>query len=98
MRYLFVVGLAAAISAGCWSMQEIVMGNDTGANTDTDGDADTDADTDGDTDTDTGPDCTLGEIGGYVTIETQSDIASLAGYTSIAGGLVVHCPSCTDLS
>ena len=66
MRYFIIVGLAAAILAGCWSMQEIVMGNDTGADTDTDGDtdsdgdvdtdADGDSDTDGDTDTDTDSD------------------------------------------
>jgi hypothetical protein len=53
MRYFIVVGLAAAISSGCWSMQEIVFGNDTGADTDTDTDSDSDVDTDADSDTGT---------------------------------------------
>ena len=36
MRYLVVVGLAAVISAGCWTQQEIVIGNDAGADIDGD--------------------------------------------------------------
>ena len=52
MRYFIVVGLAAAISAGCWSQQEVIsnVDNDAGANTDTDTDADTDTDSDSDSD------------------------------------------------
>ena len=49
----------------------------------------------GDTDTN----CALG--GTYnsdFTIGTQSDVATLAGYTSISGSLHINCNSCTDLS
>ena len=69
---LLLVVLVAC--AGCWSMQEIVMENDTGADTDTDIDTDTDTDTDADTDTDTGTDtdCPLGEYSGDFMINIQS--------------------------
>ena len=89
MRWFVFVGLAAAVSAGCWSMQEIVVGNAT----------DTDTDSDTNTDTDTDPvECNLGEHIGDFTIGTQSDVATLAGYTSISGNLHIYCPSCTDLN
>ncbi len=62
-------------------------------------DTDTDTDTDSDTDTDTDPiECNLGEYSGSLSIETQSDVATLAGYTSISGDLDIECHSCTDLS
>ena len=48
---------------------------------------------------DAGPvECNLGEYSGDFTIGTQSEVATLAGYTSISGGLEINCPSCTDLS
>ena len=48
---------------------------------------------------DTGPvECSLGEYSGDFHIETQSDAAALAGYTSISGELWIECPPCTDLS
>ena len=62
---------------------------------------DSDNDGDTDTDTDTGPaECTmdLGEYDGHFAIRSQSDIATLAGYTSISGELVISCPACRDLS
>jgi len=65
---------------------------------DADADTDTDTNTDTDTDSDTGPDCTQGEYSGDFEITTQSDVATLAGYTSISGELNIDCPSCTDLS
>ena len=82
-----VVGLAVAISAGCWSQQEIIrnMENDAGGDTDTDSDSDI-------------ADCAQGEYSGAFTIDMQSDVAVLAGYTSISGNLRIDCPSCTDLS
>ena len=103
-----LLGLApavtAAIFAGCWSQQEVVpkLENDTGASsdsdTDTDTDTDTDSDTDIDTDMDTGPiECNMGEYNGDITIITQSDVATLAGYTEITGDLEIKCHSCTDL-
>ena len=52
--------------------------------------------TDGGTDTDTS--CPEGEYSGDFTIGTQSDVATLAGYTSISGDLEIECLSCTDLS
>ncbi len=99
-----LLGLVVLVAvAGCWSMQEIVMGNDTGADTDTDADTDSDGDvdTDTDSDTDTGPnECTqdLGEYTGNFEINTQSDVATLAGYTSLSGNLTIDCPLCADLS
>ena len=52
-----------------------------------------------DTDTDTGPiECNLDTYNGNLIINTQSDVATLAGYTSILGNLSIYCPSCTDLS
>ena len=42
--------------------------------------------------------CTQGEYTGNFKITTQSDVATLAGYTSISGGLEIRCLSCTDLS
>ena len=61
---------------------------------------DDDDDSDGgtDTDTDTGPDCTQGEYSGDFEITEQSDVAILAGYTSISGHIETHCSSCEDLS
>ena len=108
MRYFIIVGLAATISAGCWSQQEIVVGNDTSADTDTDADSDSDTDTDADTDSDSDADtdtntdtgtieCNLGTYGGVFEITTQTDVATLAGYTSISGSLTIDCPSCNDL-
>ena len=59
----------------------------------------TDTDTDSDSDTDTGPvECDLGEYSGDFTISTQSDVATIAGYTSIWGELWIHCPLCSDVS
>ncbi len=60
MRFVIIIGLVAAISAGCWSQQEIVwnIGDDTGTDTDTDSDSDGDVDADADGDSDT--DCTNG--------------------------------------
>jgi hypothetical protein len=63
-----------------------------------DGDAGPDTDTDSDTDTDTGPNCIKGEYTGDINIETQSDVATFAGYTSVSGYLRIFCPSCIDLS
>lgn len=46
---------------------------------------------------DAGPvECNLGEYSGDFEIETQSDIAAIAGYTSISGTLTINCSSCTD--
>ena len=57
------------------------------------------SDGDTDTDTDTGPvECDLGEYSGHFEILEQSDVATLAGYTSISGNLDIRCTSCTDLS
>ena len=48
---------------------------------------------------DAGPvECNSGAYGGGFEIETQSDVATLAEYTSISGDLTIHCASCTDLS
>ena len=52
--------------------------------------------TDGGTDVDT--ECPQGEYSGDFEIATQSDVAFLAGYTSISGELLIECPSCNDLS
>jgi len=50
-------------------------------------------------DTDTGPvECNLGEYSDYFDIEDQSDVATLAGYTSLSGTLEIECETCTDLS
>ena len=98
MRYLLLTALATVlICGGCsdGSSGDLDAGT---SDTDTDTDTDTDVDTDTDTDTDTGPDCTLGEYSGHLVIETQSDVATLAGYTSISEWLYIFCPSCTDLS
>ncbi len=62
------------------------------------GDAGPDTDSDSDSDSDTDIDCTQGAYSGDLTVETQSDIATLAGYTSISGDLYINCPLCTDLS
>ncbi len=48
-----VLVMAAAIFAGCWTMQEIITGDDTGADSDSDSDTDGDVDTDADGDSDT---------------------------------------------
>ncbi len=48
---------------------------------------------------DAGPvECNLGEYSSSFEIETQSDVATLAGYTSISGTLTIQCPSCTNLN
>ena len=45
----YQTGLVVLVAcAGCWSMQEIIIGNDTGADTDIDGDTDSDGDVDTD--------------------------------------------------
>ena len=60
-RLLLGMVVLAAV-AGCWSMQELVIGNNTGADSDadsgsdSDGDVDTDADGDSDTDSDSDTD------------------------------------------
>ena len=48
---------------------------------------------------DAGPDtdCAQGEYSGSFSIHKQSNVATLAGYTSISGDLTIFCPSCTDL-
>jgi hypothetical protein len=58
----------------------------------------TDSDTDSDTDTDTDTACPQGEYSGHFEINTQSDVAILAGYTFISGDLIIECPGCIDLS
>ncbi len=42
--------------------------------------------------------CNLGEYSGDFTINSKSDVAALAGYTSISRNLTIECPSCTDLN
>ncbi len=91
MRYLLLMALATVMV--CGGCGDDPSGAADGGTTDTD--TDTDSDTDTDTDTDT--DCTQGEYSGDFTITTQSDVATIAGYTSISGSLVIECPSCTDL-
>ena len=60
---------------------------------------DSDSDSDSDSDTDTGPvECNLGEYSGDFEILKYSDVATLAGYTSISGNLTIECNSCTELS
>ncbi len=95
MRYLILMAVATAlVCGGCSHVLSIKDGG-----TDSDTDTDTDTDTDADTDTDTGPiECNLGEYSGNFTIDDQSDVAFLAGYTSISGRLRIICDSCTDLS
>ena len=58
MRCVVLVLAAGAFCAGCWTVQEIIVGNDAGSDTDADSDTDTDtdADTDGDSDTDSDTD------------------------------------------
>ncbi len=51
-------------------------------------------DTDGDSDSY----CTQGEYSGDLEITEQSDVAALAGHTSISGTLTISCYSCTDLN
>ena len=72
----------------------VVAGCSDGSSDNLDGgttDASSDTDTDIDTDTDTDTDCPLGEYSGDFTINTQSDAAILAGYTSISGNLTIEC-------
>ena len=105
---LLLSGLLATIP-GCFYTHtdaddpDANIGTDTDTDIDTDSDTDTDLDTDTDTDTDTATDtgpieCNLGDYSGSFTIATQSDVAALAGYTSISGTLFVNCHSCTELS
>ncbi len=91
MRYLVLMALATALVRGGCSPAKRPADEQDGESTDTD--------TDSDSDTDTGPvECDLGEYSGDFTISTQSDVATLAGYTSISGELWIHCPLCSDLS
>ncbi len=102
MRFLLLTVLTTVlVCGGCSHVLSIGDGGTADADTDTDSDTDSDSDTDTDTDTDTGPnECTqdLGEYSGDFEITTPSDVATLAGYTSISGSLYINCLSCTDLS
>ena len=94
MRRVLLMMYAIMLTFGCHHVGSL----DGDAGPDTDTDTDTDSDSNSDTDTDTGPvECNLGEYNGDFNIETQSDFATLAGYTSISGHLKIDCPSCTDL-
>ena len=89
MRCLLLMVLAnALVFGGC---SDDTQGLDGGTDGGTDGGA-TDTDTDVDTD------CPQGEYSGDFEILEQSDVTTLAGYTSISGTLHIECPSCTDLS
>jgi hypothetical protein len=94
MRYLFLMVLATVLVCGGCGDDRRSGGSDSDTDTDTDSDSDTDTDTDTDSDTD----CTLGAYSGGFMINSQSDVATLAGYTLIFGDLYIECPSCTDLS
>jgi hypothetical protein len=98
---LFLLVIAFVCTAGCSHVSSIGDGGadtDTDTGTDMDTDSDTDTDTNTDTDTGTGPiECNLGEYSDSMEISTQSDVATLAGYTSVSGDLKINCPSCTDL-
>ena len=108
-----LLSLVLATVAGCTEYPSVVLDggatdadsdsdtdtdSDSDSDTDTDTDADTDTDIDTDTDSDTDTDCTQGTYTDNLFINTQSDVATLAGYTSISENLTIDCPSCTDLS
>ena len=53
MRYLLLIVSAVAISAGCWTEQEIILNVDSDTGTDTDSDSDSDSDSESASDIDT---------------------------------------------
>ncbi len=63
MRYFIVVGLAAVISSGCWTEQEVVSNVTTDADSDSDTDSDSDSDTGSDSDSESDIDTETEEEG-----------------------------------